>query len=72
MTINKKDNEQKNISELKQQLSSVRKQLIEARIKQSSGKIKDTSTLKKLKYQISLILTLITQKQNDTHHQNKN
>lgn len=58
--------QQKSISELKQQLSSVRRQLIEARIKQSSGKIKDTSALKKLKYQISLILTLITQKQNDS------
>ena len=55
---------QKSIAELRHQLASVRKQLIEARIKQSSGKLKDTSVLKKLKYQISLILTLLTHKQN--------
>jgi len=57
---------QKNIVELNQQLASVRKQLVEARIKHGGGQLKDTSVFKKLKYQISLILTIIKQKQNDS------
>jgi len=57
---------QKSITELNQQLVSVRKQLIEARIKHGGGQLKDTSIFKKLKYQISLILTIIRQKQNET------
>ena len=56
---------QKSLSELQQQLFTIRKQLVEAKIKQSSGKLKNTAIIKKLKYQISLILTLITQKQNE-------
>jgi len=57
---------QKNIDELSQQLVSIRKKLVETRIKHSGGQLKDTSVFKKLKYQISLILTIIRQKQNDT------
>jgi len=56
---------QKNIAELNQQLASIRKKLVEARIKHGGGQLKDTSIFKKLKYQISLILTIVRQKQND-------
>ena len=57
---------QKTISELEKDLLSFQKQLIEARIKHSNGQLKDSSVLKKLKYQITLSLTLISQKKNES------
>ncbi|MBU3935733.1 50S ribosomal protein L29 [Patescibacteria group bacterium] len=57
--------QQKTLPELKKEIVSLQKQLIEAKIKQGSGQMKDTSLFKKIKYQIALMLTLISQKKNE-------
>lgn len=57
--INLKD---KSVAELQRQLVDSRRQLAESRMKIATGQLTDTSVFKKIKYQISLLLTLITQK----------
>ncbi len=63
---------QKNPPQLEKELEVVRKELVETRIKHSSGQLKDTSVLKKLKYKIALISTLLGQKplKSSNSHQN--
>ena len=57
--INLKD---RGIQELTKSLIDSRRQLAESRMKLSTGQLSDTSVIKKIKYQISLITTLISQK----------
>jgi len=59
------DYHQKTISELNTLLVSVRKKLVESRIKHGNGQLKDSSIFKKLKYEMALVLTIISQKQNE-------
>ncbi|MDD4937495.1 MAG: 50S ribosomal protein L29 [Candidatus Shapirobacteria bacterium] len=56
---------QKTEQELTKNLIDLRKNLIEANAKYATGNQKDTSVFKKIKYEISLISTLLTQKQNE-------
>ena len=53
---------QKTEQELYQSLIDLRKNLIETQAKYATGNQKDTSVFKKIKYEISLISTLLTQK----------
>ena len=54
---------QKGLEELDKLLSDIRKQLVETKSEFITGQKKDSSVFKKLKYELSLILTLITEKQ---------
>lgn len=56
---------QKTLLQLFLQLSDLRLQFNQLKAKQSTGKLKDSSLFKKTRYQIALIKTLITQKQNE-------
>ena len=56
---------QKTEQELTKNLMDLRKNLIEANAKYATGNQKDTSIFKKIKYEISLISTLLGQKQNE-------
>ena len=56
---------QKTNQELIKNLSDLRKSLVEARVKYTTGNQKDTSVFKKIKYEISLILTILAQKSNE-------
>lgn len=50
---------QKSPVELKKELTNLGKQLIELKAKHHTGKQKDTSVFKKIKYQIALISTIL-------------
>ncbi len=56
---------QKNTEELFKNLLDLRKKIIEARAKQATGNLKDTSVFSKIKYEIALISTLIREKKHD-------
>lgn len=53
---------QKSLSELNKNLVDISQQLVETKLKLATGQLKDTSQIKKLKYQIALIKTIISQK----------
>jgi ribosomal protein L29 len=55
--------QQKPIEELQKELLNLSKQLVENRAKHRLGNLKDTSVFKKLKYQISLIKTVLSKNQ---------
>lgn len=52
---------QKSPSELTKLLSDLNKKLVETRIKHHTGNQKDTSLIRKIKYEIALVSTLITE-----------
>jgi len=54
---------QKAIVELEKLLSDKRKLLVETKAQFITGQKKDSSIFKKMKYELSLIATLITEKQ---------
>lgn len=56
---------QKSIEELEKLLSDLKKKLVETKAKHAVGNQKDTSVFKKMGYEISLISTLISEKQNE-------
>ncbi|MFA5532508.1 MAG: 50S ribosomal protein L29 [Candidatus Shapirobacteria bacterium] len=56
---------QKTEQELTKNLMDLRKSLIEANAKYATGNQKDTSVFKKIKYEISLISTLLAEKPNE-------
>lgn len=56
---------QKSIEELEKLLSDLKKKLVETKTKHTVGNQKDTSVFKKMGYEISLISTLISEKQNE-------
>ena len=58
--------QEKSVTELQKLLVDIQKKLVESKLQLSLGKIKDTSIFKKLKYEVTLIKTLINQKHNDT------
>ena len=53
---------QKTAEELKKLLGETNHQIVEARIKLGNGSAKDSSVFKKMRYQISLIKTLLANK----------
>lgn len=55
--------QQKPKEELQKELLNLSKQLVENRAKHRLGNLKDTSVFKKLKYQISLIKTVLSKNQ---------
>jgi len=57
--------QQKTVSELQVLLASAKKKMVESRIKHTGGQLKDSSIFKKIKYEIALILTLISQKKHE-------
>jgi len=56
---------QKSTEELYKNLLDLRKKFIETKAKSATGNQKDTSVFSKIKYEISLISTLIQEKKND-------
>lgn len=56
---------QKSTEELTKNLLDLRKKIIETKAKSATGNQKDTSVFSKIKYEISLISTLIQEKKND-------
>lgn len=56
---------QKSSSELQKNLFDLRKNLIESNAKYGTGNQKDTSVFKKIKKQIALILTLLSETNNE-------
>ena len=56
---------EKSLAELSALLTDLSRQLVETRSKLSLGSLKDTSTVRKIRYQIALISTLIKEKEND-------
>ena len=54
---------QKSAEELSKMLFETKKKVVETKAKQATGNLKDTSIFKKLKYEISLISTIL--KEND-------
>jgi ribosomal protein L29 len=56
---------QKSTEELLKNLLDLRKKFIETKAKSATGNQKDTSVFSKIKYEISLISTLIQEKKND-------
>lgn len=56
---------QKTTSELIKNLSDLRKSLVEAHAKYSTGNQKDTSVFKKIKYEIALISTILSNNSNE-------
>lgn len=56
---------QKTKAELTKNLMDLRKSLVESNAKYANGNQKDTSVFKKIKYEISLISTLLAQKSNE-------
>lgn len=54
---------QKSLSELQKNLSELQKKLVELHIKHSTGNLKDTSLLAKVRYEIALTRTLIKNSQ---------
>jgi ribosomal protein L29 len=56
---------QKSNEELLKNLLDLRKKFIETKAKSATGNQKDTSVFSKIKYEISLISTLIQEKKND-------
>ena len=59
---------QKSSSELTKSLTDLRKQFIEAKAKFATGNQSDTSVFKKIKKQISLVLTLLSESNNEKHN----
>ena len=55
---------QKPLEELSKELLQLKNSLVEAKAKLAMGNLKDTSVIKKTKYQISLLNTLLKEKQN--------
>jgi ribosomal protein L29 len=66
--IPRNDYHQKTLLELRTALAATQKKLIDTKIKHLTGNHKDTSIFKKIKYEIALISTLISEKikSNDT------
>ncbi|MBU1088923.1 50S ribosomal protein L29 [Patescibacteria group bacterium] len=62
---------QKSIEQLKAELLLIRKKLAQDCFKLSMGQIKDTSVIKKSKYMISFISTLIKEKESTKNNDNK-
>lgn len=56
---------QKSSEELSKNLLDLRKKFIEAKAKSATANQKDTSVFAKIKYEISLISTLIQEKKNE-------
>ena len=56
---------QKSPDELKKDLLDLRKSLIETNAKYATGNQKDSSVFTKTKRQIALVLTLLSQKENE-------
>ncbi len=56
---------QKSPQELNKTLIDLRKQFIEAKAKFATGNQSDTSVFKKIKNQISLVLTLLSESNNE-------
>jgi len=56
---------QKSLPELRKSLLDLHKQFIEAKPKHVSGNQKDTSIFKKIKYEISLVSTILKEKENE-------
>lgn len=56
---------QKSTEELTKNLIELRKKLVETKAKLASGTQKDTSVFEKIKYEISLISTFLTEKEHD-------
>ena len=56
---------QKTSQELIKNLSDLRKSLVEARAKYTTGNQKDTSVFKKIKYEIALVSTILANKSNE-------
>jgi len=56
---------QKSASELNKELAQLSTKLVELRAKIAMGSQKDTSQVKKIKYQIALISTLLKEDKND-------
>lgn len=56
---------QKSVEELVKLLDNLKKKLVETKTKHAMGNQKDTSDIKKIKYEIALVSTLITEKEND-------
>ncbi len=56
---------QKSSEELSKNLLDLRKKFIETKAKSATGNQKDTSIFAKIKYEISLISTLIQEKKNE-------
>jgi ribosomal protein L29 len=56
---------QKTIIELKKALTEAKKKFVENKTKAAVGNLKDTSVFKKIRYEITLILTLIKEKENE-------
>jgi len=56
---------QKSLPELRKSLVDLHKQFIEAKSKHVSGNQKDTSIFKKIRYEISLVSTILKEKENE-------
>lgn len=56
---------QKSVQELNKLLFDLKKKFVETKAKSATGNLKDTSMFKKIKYEIALISTLITEKENE-------
>lgn len=52
---------QKSPQELKVSLADLQKKLVETRLKHLTGNQKDTSVIRKIKYEIAYVSTLITE-----------
>lgn len=61
--------QQKNKKDLLSRLLEIQKELVELRIKVTLGQEKNHSQIKKLKYEISFIKTILKQKLNETDEQ---
>ncbi|HEX8923220.1 MAG TPA: 50S ribosomal protein L29 [Patescibacteria group bacterium] len=60
---------QKSPQDLRDLLFNTKKKLVENRAKLATGNLKDTSVFKKIKYEISLISTILSEnKENDRHN----
>ncbi|MBU1130127.1 50S ribosomal protein L29 [Patescibacteria group bacterium] len=62
---------QKTIKQLEADLLVIRKKLVEDRMKLSLGQGKDTSVIKKSKYKIAFISTLIKENKSQKNNDNK-
>jgi ribosomal protein L29 len=59
---------QKSQPELKKNLIDLRKSFVETKAKFATGNQTDTSVFKKIKKQISLIITLLSESNNEKHN----
>ncbi|MFZ2153513.1 MAG: 50S ribosomal protein L29 [Microgenomates group bacterium] len=55
---------QKSLPELQKLMADLQKKLVETRLKHLTGNQKDTSQIRKVKYEIAYVLTLITENGN--------